>query len=134
MTPILETKRLRMRGHVAGDLDASLAMWRDPDVYRYISGKAGTREECWARLMRFSGHWHLQGFGYWLVEETATGAFVGEVGFADFMREMTPSLEGTLEAGWFCHQHITARAMAPKRYMRRSPGRRRVSRTCQSPA
>jgi RimJ/RimL family protein N-acetyltransferase len=77
-----------------------MAMWQDERVYRHISGKPGTREECWGRLMRYLGHWHLKGFGYWLVEEKATGAFVGEVGFADFLREMEPAIDGSLEGGW----------------------------------
>lgn len=100
MTPILETPRLRMRGHRSDDLGASLAMWSTPAVYRYTSGKPATREDCRARLLRFAGHWALEGYGYWLVEERASGAFVGEVGFSDFMRDMTPSIEGTMEAGW----------------------------------
>ncbi len=100
MIPVLETDRLRMRAHTEEDLDASMVMWGDPKVYRYISGKAGTREECWSRLTRFIGHWALKGFGYWLVEERATGGFVGEVGFSDFLREMEPRIDGTLEAGW----------------------------------
>lgn len=40
------------------------------------------------------------GFGYWLVEEKATGLFVGELGFADFKREISPSIKGFPEAGW----------------------------------
>jgi len=100
MTPTLETPRLRMRGHKSEDLNASLAMWSTPAVYRYTSGKPTTREECRARLLRAAGHWALEGYGYWLVEERASGAFVGEVGFSDFMRDMTPPIDGTMEAGW----------------------------------
>jgi RimJ/RimL family protein N-acetyltransferase len=45
------------------------------------------------------GHWSLLGFGYWVVEERATGEFVGEVGFSDSKRELEPPL-GAIEIGW----------------------------------
>jgi RimJ/RimL family protein N-acetyltransferase len=32
--------------------------------------------------------------------EKASGRFVGEIGFADFKREMTPTFAGVPEAGW----------------------------------
>jgi RimJ/RimL family protein N-acetyltransferase len=50
--------------------------------------------------LRYAGHWPLLGFGYWLVEERETGEFVGEVGFADFKRDMQPSLGPVPELGW----------------------------------
>ena len=76
-------------------------MWSDPAVIRYIAdGKPSTREESWSRFLKFRGHWHLLGFGYWVVEDKSTGAFIGEVGFADNRREMEPSLVDCPEAGW----------------------------------
>ncbi len=66
-------------------------MWADPEVTRYIGGKPLTEEESWARLLRYVGHWSLLGFGYWVVEEKTTGNFIGEVGFADYKRDL-PSL------------------------------------------
>ena len=47
-------------------------------------------------LVRFPlfdhGLWSLLGFGYWAIEEKAAGGFVGELGFADFKRDIEPSL------------------------------------------
>ena len=40
------------------------------------------------------------GFGYWAVEEKATGLYVGDVGFADFKREISPSFGISPELGW----------------------------------
>jgi RimJ/RimL family protein N-acetyltransferase len=54
----------------------------------------------WSKLLRYAGHWAWLGFGYWAVEEKASGRFVGDVGFADFKREIEPSLEGMPELGW----------------------------------
>ena len=50
--------------------------------------------------MRYSGHWAILGFGYWVVRDTQSGRFLGEVGFADYHREIEPSLHGTPEIGW----------------------------------
>ena len=50
--------------------------------------------------MRYAGHWQWMGFGFWALEEKATGAFAGELGFAEFRREMEPSIVGTPESGW----------------------------------
>jgi RimJ/RimL family protein N-acetyltransferase len=98
--PVLETPRLRLRGHRLDDFERSFALWGDPQVVRYISGRPATREEVWARLLRYAGHWLWMKYGFWLVEEKATGAFVGEVGYAEQMREITPSLIGMPEMGW----------------------------------
>jgi RimJ/RimL family protein N-acetyltransferase len=98
--PILETERLRMRGHRLGDFDDCAAMWADPLVTRFIGGKPLSEEEAWARFLRYAGHWWLLGFGYWVAEEKTTGKFAGEVGFADYKREMEPSLKGVPEIGW----------------------------------
>lgn len=96
----IETDRLILRPHARDDFDDSFAMWADPEVIRYIGGQPFTREEVWARLLRYAGHWSLLDFGYWAVREKESGVFVGEVGFADFKRQMEPPLGGTPEAGW----------------------------------
>lgn len=98
--PILETERLRLRGHGLDDFAAAAAMWSDPIVTRHTTGKPQTREEVWARLLRYVGHWAMLGFGFWAVEEKDSGEFVGELGFAEFKREIEPSLDGIPEIGW----------------------------------
>jgi RimJ/RimL family protein N-acetyltransferase len=96
----IETERLMLRGHTLGDFDAMAAMRADPAVTRHIGGRPSTREESWGRLMRYAGHWALHGFGFWAIEEKATGAFAGELGFADFRREIEPPLGPAPEMGW----------------------------------
>ena len=46
------------------------------------------------------GHWQALGFGYWAVEEKSSGLFIGELGFADFKREIEPSINAIPELGW----------------------------------
>lgn len=98
--PELETARLILRGHRTSDFAESAAMWADPAVVRHISGTPSSREASWSRLLRYAGHWKLLGFGYWVVEAKEASRFVGEVGFADYQRDITPSLAGRPEAGW----------------------------------
>ena len=110
--PAIETDRLVLRAHAVEDFPDCLALWTDPEVTRFIGGKPSTREEVWARLLRYAGHWALLGFGYWVVAEKATGRFLGEVGFADFKREIEPSLDGMPEIGWVLASHSHGRGYA----------------------
>ena len=75
-------------------------MWADPLVTRHIGGRPFSEEEVWARVLRYAGLWALLGYGYWVVRERASGRFVGEVGLADFRRDLTPPLDGAPEVGW----------------------------------
>lgn len=98
--PIVETERLVLRDHRLSDFDAYCAMRTDPVVTRFIGGRASTRDETWIRFLRHAGMWHHIGFGFWAIEEKASGKLIGEAGFHDLKRDLQPNLEGTLEAGW----------------------------------
>ena len=98
--PALDTARLTLRAHTLADVAESAAMWADPAVTRHIGGRPSSAEEAWARVLRYAGLWALLGYGYWAVRERESGRFVGEVGLADFRREMTPPLGDAPEAGW----------------------------------
>lgn len=99
-SPILTTNRLLLRPHRLDDFDALHAMWAAPEVYRFITGRPSTREECWMRLLRYAGLWTLLGYGYWAVEDKASGRYIGDIGFADFHRDIDPPLGNTPEMGW----------------------------------
>ncbi|WP_297506374.1 GNAT family N-acetyltransferase [uncultured Caulobacter sp.] len=98
--PTLTTARLTLAPPTLADFEDSRAMWADPVVIRYFGRDPFTEEESWTRLMRARGLWEVLGFGYWAVRETATGRYVGEVGFADLRRDLEPSLHGLPEMGW----------------------------------
>lgn len=89
-----------MKPPTRADFEESAALWADPAVTRFIGGRPSTHEESWARLLRSVGHWAVLGFGYWMVRERSSGRFLGEVGFSDFHREVSPPLEGAPELGW----------------------------------
>ena len=98
--PHIQTDRLFLRAHTLQDFDALHAMWSEPAVYRHIIGRPSTREEAWNRLLRYAGHWALLDYGYWVLEERTTGAYVGEIGFADYHRDIDPPLNDRHEMGW----------------------------------
>lgn len=112
MIPQLETPRLHLRGHVAGDFDDCFGLWTDPVVTRFIGGRPSTGEEVWARMLRYAGLWGLLGFGYWHVSCRETGRFVGEVGLADFRRSLQPGFGSAPEAGWALASWAHGRGLA----------------------
>ena len=98
--PVIETERLRLRAHRPDDFDACRAIWSDPEVVRHIGGKPASGEDAWRRLLTYAGLWRLLGFGYWAIEVKYSGEYVGDIGYAEFRRDMLPSLRGMLECGW----------------------------------
>jgi RimJ/RimL family protein N-acetyltransferase len=98
--PIVETGRLTLRAHGLVDFDASVAMWSDVAVTRFIGGKPSSAQQTWSRLLTYFGLWALLGYGYWAIEEKATRRFIGEIGFADFKRTIAPSMTAIPELGW----------------------------------
>lgn len=98
--PSLDTERLTLRGYSRDDFDDCAAMWGDPEVTRYIGGKPQSREEVWARYLRYLGQWVEWGYGYWAVRERASGRFVGDVGIANLQRDTQPTFHDAPEAGW----------------------------------
>jgi RimJ/RimL family protein N-acetyltransferase len=76
--PILTTERLTLRAPTLADF-APLADFYESPRAAFVGGPT-TREQAWRILAQEAGHWHLQGFGRWIVEHRATGAAIGIVG------------------------------------------------------
>lgn len=98
--PVVETERLILRGSRPDDFAFYRAMRADPEVARFTGGEPLSEEDSWTKYLRSIGHWSVMGFGYWLVEERASGQPIGEVGFSDFKRVIEPSIKGEPEMGW----------------------------------
>jgi RimJ/RimL family protein N-acetyltransferase len=94
----LTTERLILRPFAAADFDDTAAMWGTPEVVRFIGGQPATREMSWSRTLRYIGHWSAFGYGMFAVRDPQ-GQFVGEVGIADFRRDLDPPITAP-EAGW----------------------------------
>ena len=110
--PTLETPRLRLRLYRIEDFEPFAAMWAEPAVVRFIGGAPLSRELAWGRFLRQIGTWHYLGFGFLAIEDRESGSFLGEVGFQDLHRTLSPSVEGTMEAGWVLVSAAQGRGLA----------------------
>lgn len=98
--PTLSTDRLILRAYELKDFGAALAMTSDARVHRFIGGPPQDRAQAWEKFLRGPAFWALLGYGLWTVEERATGAYVGQVGFGQFERAMDPPLPALPEGAW----------------------------------
>jgi RimJ/RimL family protein N-acetyltransferase len=98
--PTLETPRLILRSHQRGDYDALHAVWSDPQVTRFIGGRASLAQDSWFRLMRYLGHWPLMGYGYFAAVEKESGLYIGDMGIANHKRGLHPDFDEAPETGW----------------------------------
>ncbi len=76
--PTLETERLRLRAPMPGDFEA-YAAFRASERARVLGGP-NSRTEAFQMFCGLVGHWHLRGFGRWLVADLATDEPLGIVG------------------------------------------------------
>jgi RimJ/RimL family protein N-acetyltransferase len=100
MVPVLETERLILRGHRLEDFPAHAAMWSDERTLRHTGGQQRSEEQLWLRFLRNEGQWRLTGSGMWAVEEKASGAYAGVVGFIFAKRTMDIPYRNAPEMGW----------------------------------
>ncbi|MEM9343257.1 MAG: GNAT family N-acetyltransferase [Pseudomonadota bacterium] len=76
--PTLETKRLRLRAAEWSDFEAFAAFRASPRS-KGVGGPY-TRDQAFDQLAELIGHWHLRGYGRWIVADKATDAPLGVVG------------------------------------------------------
>jgi RimJ/RimL family protein N-acetyltransferase len=110
--PTLKTQRLTLRLHKRDDFQSCFDLWNDPGVYKYIGGKPATDNEVWSKFLRCVGHWEIMGYGYWVVVENSSGKYVGEIGYADWHRDIEPSIKGMPEIGWILHSKAHGKGYA----------------------
>jgi ribosomal-protein-alanine N-acetyltransferase len=79
MATVLETPRLRLREMALDDLDVVAAMLADPEVMRYWT-RPFTRDEAADWVRRQVDRYAASGLGYWLADDIASGAPVGQYG------------------------------------------------------
>lgn len=130
---MIETDRLLLRPPTLEDADAVYRMRSDPELMRFIGGKALSREEAWQRLLRSAGHWSLLGYGFFMVVERAGGHVIGEAGLMESRRGLGELFDPFPEAGWVFAGEATGRGYATEAaraahdwFSSRSPARRTV--------
>jgi RimJ/RimL family protein N-acetyltransferase len=95
--PTIETPRLLLRPWRKGDADAWAEMWADPRVVEFMGApreRVASREQA----ARLAAKLEANGYGWWVVEVKASGAFAGAIILQDvpFAAHFTPALE----VGW----------------------------------
>src|SRR5437763_8197801 len=107
MTPILETRRLRLREFRQDDLEELAAMVGDPDQMRFYP-RPKTRDEAAAWLSCNLVLYEEHGFGFWLLEALPTAGFLGYCG----IRPLTLDGAAEIELGWHTRRRFWNRGIA----------------------
>jgi len=76
--PVLETPRLILRANRPEDFEPYAAFYASDRAL--LRGGIKSRYEAWVQFAAEIGHWALRGYGFWAVEEKATGDYCGQVG------------------------------------------------------
>jgi RimJ/RimL family protein N-acetyltransferase len=79
--PELESERLRFRQWRESDFPTYEQWCSRMEIMRYLGGKTFDRIQAWRHMAYQLGHWQLLGYGYYAVEEKATGALIGRIGY-----------------------------------------------------
>ena len=75
----LLTPRLLLRTPRLSDLDGWAEFSADAQAMRFLGGPVA-REQVWRHIALLIGHWHLRGYGQWVLERREDGRFVGRAG------------------------------------------------------
>jgi RimJ/RimL family protein N-acetyltransferase len=81
---VLLTRRLRLRPLAERDLDELYALYSDPRVEPWIGHHS--REDVGVELSFHVAHWAQHGWGFWAVEELASGRMIGDCGLQPIAR------------------------------------------------
>ena len=102
--PTLETDRLILRALREEDFASEYEFFAS-DASRYVGGPLPDHRT-WRALATVIGHWALRGFGFWALEDRATGTYQGRVGL------WYPLGWKEREIGWTLMPHATGKGFA----------------------
>ena len=105
----LETERLRLRSYREDDLDDLHAMFSDAEHMTWYPAPFGI-EETRGWIDRRFEEYREDGFGLWIVEDRATGAFLGTAGPAVRIVDETRHIE----IGWHTRPGRKGEGIAPE--------------------
>jgi RimJ/RimL family protein N-acetyltransferase len=95
---MIETERLILRRWRDSDRAAFAAICADPEVMQWLGGVL-TRQQADERIDRVEATFERVGFGRFLIERKADGAFLGWCGVMPCHESVTP-IAGQPEMGW----------------------------------
>lgn len=92
------TERLDLRRFERDDLDELVAVFAEPEVWRFPYGRGFTEDETAAFLDAQIQHWGDLGFGCWVARTAHDGRIIGYVGLSvpTFLPDVLPAVE----VGW----------------------------------
>lgn len=102
--PVIETARLILREPRLSDLDAFVAFGAS-ERSRFVGGPMEPWQS-WNWLLITIGHWHVRGYGWWMLEDKASGAVAGRVGLGNHLDWPEPEL------GWHLYEGFDGRGLA----------------------
>jgi len=104
--PRIETERMVLRGPEGRDFPAVFAFSMDAERTKFIGGPAASEFDAWGGFCRAIGHWMWNGYGFWTLEEKATGDAVGRIGIINHFGWPEP------EIGWHMFANGEGRGLA----------------------
>ncbi len=102
--PQLETERLILRAHRESDIAAEIGFYQS-EASKMVGGPMEAND-VWRCISMMMGHWALRGYGFWALEEKATGTYVGRAG------PWMPLGYDEPEIGWTLMNHATGKGYA----------------------
>lgn len=105
LIPRLETENLILRGPEERDFDPYCSFATDP-VRAWGFGTEDDRPKAWRWFASNIGHWALRGYGYFVIEEKASGAACGISGIWD------PEGWPEPEIGWVVFEGFEGKGIA----------------------
>lgn len=92
--PTLETERMFLRALREEDIAAEMAFFKT-ERSRNVGGPL-PEAQVWRVMAAILGHWALRGYGFWALEEKATGAYLGRTGLWNPVPWPEPEIGWTL--------------------------------------
>jgi len=102
--PVIETDRLILRAPRFEDLEAITAFGLS-ERSRFVGGPVEDWQS-WSILTGMIGHWIIRGFGWWMIEERATGRVAGRTGIGHHIDWPEPEL------GWHLYDGFEGKGIA----------------------
>ena len=102
--PVLDTQRLTLRAPKKADLPTMTAFFATERSHT-VGGPADATQT-FAKLAARIGHWAIKGHGFWHIDESKTGDFLGWVGV------INPPAFDEPELGWTLFAHAEGKGYA----------------------
>lgn len=103
--PIIETKRLILRGPEASDFEPIAAFYADPERSMGFGGVL-PRDQAWRWFASMIGHWHLRGYGFWTITDKSDCTALGICGI------WNPEGWPEAELGWIAFPQAEGKGIA----------------------